>query len=450
MSTIKLQAIADADGQLWTRGAVLSDVGLMDGVRRTADGYLLCNARVARTGLQDYCGYEVGMPEKERVVLFRPESEVFSRDTMHSMANKPITLNHPNEMVTKDSWSKYAKGFSGNDVVRDGEYIRVPLMLTDAAAINAYERDEARELSVGYTTDISWIPGKTAQGEAYDGIQTGIRCNHHAQVPAARGGSNLRLGDNTELKNVDAVFPGLEGVLSDDSKSSQTDGKPVTHPTIRKRLMAHTNSFDGVTVEFADELSASNMNTAFSALKAKLKDAEKKAKDDEDDMDEKDKKNKADCDDAKAKIDAKDGEIAVLKKQLADAAVTPAMLDTMLRDREVVKDAARKVLDAKFPFDGKSVAEIKLAAVAAKLGDATVKDMNEAAVAGAFVALTAAAATAGTSRLADALGSHARSTVVVGDARSEGVRLRDEAHALMVDRMRFPKNYDADGRKIVA
>jgi hypothetical protein len=29
------------------------------------------------------------------------------------------------------------------------------------------------------------------------------------------------------------------------------------------------------------------------------------------------------------------------------------------------------------------------------------------------------------------------------DARSEGVRLRDEAHALMVDRMRFPKSYDA-------
>jgi len=368
-------------------------------------------------------------------------------------------------------------------------------------------------LSMGYTTDIDWTAGVTPKGEAYDGVQRNIRANHLAFVPQARGGEKLRFGDGddeprddhgrwssggggegeggskplgprSKVEILTGSHKGKRSVIvqtienkkggqshmvqvnggattyashqlkavddGDNTELTSTKDGDVLNSTTRKYKMPITAAFDGVTVEFADELSASNMNTAFSALKAKLKDAEKKAKDDEDDMDEKDKKNKADCDDAKAKIDAKDGEIAVLKKQLADAAVTPAMLDTMLRDREVVKDAARKVLDAKFPFDGKSVAEIKLAAVAAKLGDATVKDMNEAAVAGAFVALTAAAATAGTSRLADALGSHARSTVVVGDARSEGVRLRDEAHALMVDRMRFPKNYDADGRKIVA
>jgi hypothetical protein len=37
----------------------------------------------------------------------------------------------------------------------------------------------------------------------------------------------------------------------------------------------------------------------------------------------------------------------------------------------------------------------------------------------------------------------------LADSRSEGVRLRDEAHALMVDRMKNPKSYDHNGRRIV-
>jgi hypothetical protein len=424
----------------------LHDAFVLDGVHRSESGYLAAHAKVARTGVQVYQGCEVGQPDKAKVTLYRPAEEVFHVDAMHSMAHRPVTLTHPPVMVDSKNWKKYAKGQTTDPIVRDGDYVSVPITLMDQATIDAYDSGDACELSMGYTTDIDWTAGVTPKGEAYDGVQRKIRANHLAFVPQARGGEKLRFGD--ELKNVDAVFPGLADVLPGDSKSSQTDGKPVILSTTRKYKMPITAAFDGVTVEFADELSASNMNTAFSSIKAKLKDAEKKAKDDEDDMDKKDKANKADCDDAKAKFDAAAGEIAVLKKQLADAAVTPAALDAMLRDRETVKDAARKVLDAKFPFDGKSVAEIKLAAVAAKLGDATVKDMNEAAVAGAFVALTAAAANGGTSRLADALGSHTRSTTVVGDARSEGVRLRDEAHALMVDRMRFPKSYDADGRKI--
>jgi hypothetical protein len=34
--------------------------------------------------------------------------------------------------------------------------------------------------------------------------------------------------------------------------------------------------------------------------------------------------------------------------------------------------------------------------------------------------------------------------------RAEAIRLRDETHALMVDRMRNPKNYDQNGRRIAS
>ena len=556
----------------------LKDSFVLDGVHRSESGYLAAHAKVARTGVQVYQGCEVGQPDKAKVTLYRPPEEVFHVDAMHSMAHRPVTLTHPPVMVDSKNWKKYAKGQTTDPIVRDGEYVSVPITLMDQATIDAYDSGDACELSMGYTTDIDWTAGVTPQGEAYDGVQRNIRANHLAFVPQARGGEKLRFGDDAiedggpgsgphaggisarqYAKNEnkagrfpeigiihesgnhrlttseghllsDPPFPGREAAeqhrskareygnrfigkdaaiadrewsaeerseaekkghamaggkfpiesaadvrsavtlsgkggpavkafiikrakaigaeseLPDDWKQSPTKDGDVLNPSIRKRIMPITAAFDGVTVEFADELSASNMNTAFSALKARLKDAEKKAKDDEDEMDKKDKDNKADCDDAKAKIDAKDGEIAVLKQQLADAAVTPAMLDSLLRDREVVKEAAKKVLDAKFVFDGKSIADIKLASVVAKLGDAAVKDMNEAAVSGAFVALTAAAASTGTSRLADALGSHARVTTI--DSRSDGVRLRDEAHKLMVDRMTNPKSYDADGRKI--
>ena len=498
----------------------LRDSFVLDGVHRSESGYLAAHAKVARTGVQVYQGCEVGQPDKPKVTLYRPAEEVFHVDAMHSMAHRPVTLTHPPVMVDSKNWKKYAKGQTTDPIVRDGEYVSVPITLMDQATIDAYESGDACELSMGYTTDIDWTAGVTPQGEAYDGVQRNIRANHLAFVPQARGGENLRFGDEaiedggpgsgphaggitarqyaknetkagrfpdigilhesgnhhlttseghllsdppfhsreaaeqhrSKAREYGNKFIGKDGKPLDaadhDEQSSQTKDGDVLNPTSRKYIMPITAAFDGVTVEFADELSASNMNTAFSALKAKLKDAEKKSEKDDEDMDEKDKKNKADCDDAKAKIDAKDGEIAVLKKQLADAAVTPAMLDSLLRDREVVKEAAKKVLDAKFVFDGKSIADIKHAAVVAKLGDAAVKDMNEAAVSGAFVALTAAAATTGTSRLADALGSHTRNTVVVGDRHAEGVRLRDEAHALMVDRLRNPKSYDADGRKV--
>jgi hypothetical protein len=187
-------ALLDQEGQMWTRDVLLDDVALLDDVRRTSDGYMVCEALVARVGTQRYRGREVGLRDRDFVTLYRPPEEVFSASAMHSMANKPITLTHPSRMVDTKTWAKVAKGFSGSDVVRDGEYVRVPLMLTDAAAIEAYENG-VRELSVGYTTDIDWTPGQTPDGEAYDGVQRDIRANHHALVPVARGGRSLRFGD---------------------------------------------------------------------------------------------------------------------------------------------------------------------------------------------------------------------------------------------------------------
>src|SRR5690606_15489766 len=121
--------------------------------RRTKDGYLVADARVARTGIQQYLGSELGKPELPIVRVYRPEESVFHADAMLSYAYRPMTNDHPAEPVTADNWRDVAVGQTGGEVARDGDFVRVPLVLMDATAIADYEAGK-RELSMGYEAEI--------------------------------------------------------------------------------------------------------------------------------------------------------------------------------------------------------------------------------------------------------------------------------------------------------
>jgi hypothetical protein len=164
-------------------------------VKLHEDGYLSAEPRIARTGIQIYKGSECGRPDLERVRVYRPESEVFKKDTYKTYTHLPITLEHPPVAVNSNNWKQYAIGETGDDVLRDGQSVRVPVMLRDSKAIAAYKSGAKQQLSVGYDTDLEWRSGKTDSGEEYDAIQRNIRCNHLALVGQARGGSTLVIGD---------------------------------------------------------------------------------------------------------------------------------------------------------------------------------------------------------------------------------------------------------------
>jgi hypothetical protein len=553
-----LVAVADADGHMWTRAVPLADNDtLLDAVTKHRDGYLTCEARVARTGVQRYRGYELGMPNREHVTLYRPPEEVFARDSMRSMANKPITLTHPKSMVDSKSWSKVAKGFSGSEVVRDGEYVRVPLMLTDAAAVDAFENGEARELSVGYTTDIDWTAGETPDGAAYDGVQRLIRGNHHALVPVARGGESLRFGDadqsqgaglttcpscgaeltgsplscpncgfdlkptprsdeeismdaepywmgdrefssesrkkgaeegwakpdgsypirNTgDLKNAIKAWGrggatasdkawikkrakalGAESMLPDDWKSSASDAAS-SGISGEEGVMPIIKNFDGIPISFADEVSAAAMEREFRNIQQKLADAGsdnfggKKAKPfgskngngngngngDDDDDDTEAKRKKVTAEDAlKKEIATRDGEIAVLKKQVADAAMTDAKVEAMAAERIAVLDAAKPFLPKGFVSDGKNIADIRRAAVGSQFTDAEMKDWTDDQIVGAFRTMSkVGAAKGGASALADGMtaGIRANAGYLGGSALSDGEKRVEDAYQEYVER----------------
>lgn len=79
-----------------------TDIVTVAGTRRTGDGYLVADARIARTGIQSYSGVEIGRPEMHAVRIYRPGAEVFSDDTLKSAAHRPVTNEHPPEMVTSE------------------------------------------------------------------------------------------------------------------------------------------------------------------------------------------------------------------------------------------------------------------------------------------------------------------------------------------------------------
>jgi uncharacterized protein len=328
-------------------------------VRFTGDGYLVAQPRVARTGIQLYSGAEVGKPEMKVVRVFRPEAEVFDKDSMHSYAHKPFTNDHPPEPVTADNWKKYSAGDMGEDVARDGEFIRVPVVMMDAQAISDY-RDGKRELSLGYTCDLQWTPGTAPNGEAYDAVQTTIRANHLALVKRARGGSGLRVGDDNQQQENDAMTTATQTAIV------MVDGAALN----------------------VDAVSASVINAHLGRMSKTIESLQGKL-----DETEKDKK-KSETDAAtvatqhKTTLDAKDAEIATLKKQVEDGKLSPDAIDKLVIDRAAVIAAGKKALGDKLVITGKTDAMIRRQVVDAKMGE-TSKGWSDDAVAASFNTIVA-------------------------------------------------------------
>src|SRR4029077_20364890 len=128
----------------------------------------------------------------EKVRGYRSPEAVFSPDAVHSYTPLPITLEHPGMPVSAANWKKHAVGETGDEVLRDGGTVRVPMMLRDSKAIQLV-KDGKRQLSVGYGCDLSWGDGVTPEGEQYNAVQSNIRANHLAIVTQARGGPSLAI-----------------------------------------------------------------------------------------------------------------------------------------------------------------------------------------------------------------------------------------------------------------
>lgn len=315
----------------------------LSNTRLTRDGYLVASVLCARTGIQDYLGVEVGRPEMPVVHVYRPESAVFAKDSLSTFIGKPTTNDHPPVPVTADNWKQYAVGAIGEEVLREGEYIRVPITLMDAATIKAVQ-DGKREISMGYDMELDWTPGTTADGQAYDAIMKNLRMNHLAIVDRGRAGSRARIGDKSPW--------GVAPLITD------------RNPPMTTRKIA----VDGLTIETTDQGAAEAIGKlqAEKQAIADAKAADKAAHD--------------------AAIAAKDAELAAKDAKIADlekSQLTDAALDAKVQARADLL-AKAKVLAKDADFSGKADIEIMKTAVITVRGADAVKDKSDAYVTAAF------------------------------------------------------------------
>lgn len=320
------------------------------GVKQTDAGYLVATARVARTGIQEYLASELGdlaigagFKPNDVVRVNRPESAVFADSSLNTMTRVPVTVDHPTEQVTADNWGKYSVGEVGDAYARDGEWIVVNPMIKDADGVRA-ARTTHQQISMGYTANIV----AAADTSIADFEMQDIKFNHLALVPAGRAGHQARIGDSWGASPV---------------ADNQLGGKPS--PDEGGRMTTKT-------VVLGDK--AVQVLTEDAAEVERFKDASAKALDDA----------KAEH---KTQVEAKDEEIGQLKADLKaakDAAVID--VDALVAARSELVGKV-KAIDSKIDPKGMTDADLRKAAVAAKLGDEIVADAGEAEINGMFKAI---------------------------------------------------------------
>lgn len=317
--------------------------------RITADGYLVAPGVLARTGVQLYRAFELGLDKEmgmdpmKVIRLHRPAEEVFNEDSMRSFEGVPVTVEHPPEAVTAANWKEYSVG-DAHSICRSGENMGGHVVVRDADAIQAVQEGKV-ELSNGYTFSLDLTPGVALNGEAYDGVQRNIRGNHVALVDKARCGSACRIADSQPQE-----------------KEKMADRKMV---------------IDGIPVEVNDTAAA-----AIDKLMKAHEDATKRAADAEAKVTQIKVGDQTMSLDALVKLAVDQAaQIETLKKDV----MTPEARDAMVADWvKLLGDA--KALVPELVTDGKTCVQIRREAIAAVTGkDSTAKAIAAAVLAGKTV-----------------------------------------------------------------
>ena len=184
---------------------------------RTTEGFLKGRAIVTCCGVFTYKRADGTLQRELRL----PE-EVFAPATLESLKLKPVTLNHPTELVTPENADMLQVGslgdnpsctnqeYNGNGEptdwkkLTDGLNVAVDMIITKKDAIDAVINGK-QGLSMGYTCDIEIAePGSTWCGVEYDYIQRNIKYNHCAIVDAGRAGDNAKI--ELRVDSADAVL----------------------------------------------------------------------------------------------------------------------------------------------------------------------------------------------------------------------------------------------------
>lgn len=292
---------------------------------RTSEGFLKGRAIVTSIGVFTYKRKD-GTVQRE---LRLPE-EVFSSLTLNSMRLKPVTLNHPTELVTSDNADKLQVGslgdnpsrtkqetnWNGNPIpweeITDGINCAIDMVITRKDAIEAVLNGK-NNLSMGYTCDLEMAePGATWCGVEYDFVQRNIRYNHCAIVDSARAGDNAKIelrADSDDAVLEDMVIK-TDGGTKMGMKKINLDGIDYeAEESVIKAYNAEKTRADKAEKDAKDACESKK------AMDKKVADLEDKEKE----LEKRISELEAEKDTAKEKADSAEKELEELKKTSMDS-----------------------------------------------------------------------------------------------------------------------------------
>lgn len=349
-----------------------------------ADGALAAPAKIGRTGIQVYSARELGLDGGSKPIRLMRTAEEVSK-AIASFESRTVTDDHPLRDVDPTTWSLVAKG-DVKDVAMSGEFMASTIIVRDGPTIDKV-RDGKAELSCGYAFDLDMTPGVDANGVRFDGYQRNISGNHVAIVDAGRAGSQVRITDRdpnrsrTMKTRISTKDHKISDKLTVPAHAVTIEAEDAVVAAVQDLADRHDramkdckDAYDSKNAEVA--LHKERGDAAEKALAALGKDKDKTDSDDDDeDMDGDDAKKTGDRLARRAKkigdkLAAKDAEIARLT-----ALTTPAAIEKLGEERSKVVGDAAKLLGEDFDAKGKTIAQIRTAALDAALKDEGLKEI---------------------------------------------------------------------------
>jgi hypothetical protein len=219
--------------------AFRTDIGTLQPPKRLPDGRLVAEGLLTRAGVFTYRNPD-GSARRE---LRLPE-EVFRGDALESFAMVPVTNDHPANLLDSKSARQYAVGAVGENVRRDGDFVRARLTVFDADTVAAMEAGKTA-LSCGYEVDLEETPGEHPQFGHYDAVQKNIRGNHVAIVDSARAGDAARVRMDASVQIADAE---LNAEMRHNLREGQfavpdREGLPIEDEAHCRAAMARFNQY---------------------------------------------------------------------------------------------------------------------------------------------------------------------------------------------------------------
>lgn len=278
-------------------------------------------------------------------------TELLSEETVSSANSKPITDNHPDELVTQVNARNYMKGFTATNAHVENDKLKVDMTITDKSLIDEINKGK-QELSIGFETEV--VPKKGEyKGVAYDSVQRNIRINHVAVVEQGRAGHSVRLlGDSAEMIEQDVQKKGKRM----DTTKVRLDGADVTVATADADKIV--------------KLDADNADKAkkIAELEAQIEEKKKEL----DELKGEAEEEKKNADEAQAKADAAEKELDSLKKEYSGDAMQKAV-----NDRLNLVGKVKPYLGDSYDFNGKTDKQLKLDTITALDSSIDLKDKSD-------------------------------------------------------------------------